>query len=147
MRLGEFGSRGLPVLRSGTVRIGFWLVAAIVAAAALWTPANAFAAGANPALVGLVSDPVSLSGVTSVAVPFTFLPTTYAYGTVYYRGTLSAVNMSNPAQPVLAGESASANSLVNATTVNIVGGYAYVVSKNRNRRREATATTTGPATA
>ena len=106
------------------------LIAVSVAMAVFWTPATASAA-TNPALGGSISDPVSLSGATAVATG-SFLAPNYAYVTTYFRGSLTAINITNPAQPVIAGESATANSLLNASTVNIAGGYAYVVSKNRN---------------
>jgi hypothetical protein len=107
------------------------LVAAI-AFAALCLPATVFGAVINPALTGSVSNSLTLAGVTSTAIPGPFLNQNYAYTTDYYRGTLGVVDVSNPAQPTIVGESASANSMINSNTVNIFGGYAYVVSKNRN---------------
>ncbi|MBA3806798.1 MAG: hypothetical protein H0X28_00170 [Solirubrobacterales bacterium] len=81
----------------------------------------------NPVLNGFASDSVTLPGATAVAVAGH-----YAYVTDYYAGKLTAVDISNPAAPVIAGSSAASNSLLNGSTVNISGGYAYVVSKNRN---------------
>jgi hypothetical protein len=93
---------------------------------ALGLPGSAMAAS-NPVLAGSVNDSNTLSGVTSVAVIGH-----HAYSTAYYPGELAAVDISNPASPTIAGASASSPALLNASTVNIVGGYAYVVSKNRN---------------
>jgi hypothetical protein len=90
-------------------------------------PPRASANGAvNPVLSGSLADSVTLPGATAVAVSGH-----YAYVTGHYAGRLVAVDISNPLEPVIAGES---EALTNATTVNIVGGYAYVVSKNRNAR-------------
>ena len=99
---------------------------ALVSILALVVPAAASAA-TNPSLTGSVSDPVNLSGATAVAVSGH-----YAYTTAYAAGRLTAVDISNPASPVVAGESASSSALLDASTVNISGGLAYVVSKNRN---------------
>jgi hypothetical protein len=101
------------------------LVAAIVVFA-LATPTCALAS-AGGVLSGSTSDSVTLDGATSVAISGH-----YAYTTAYYAGKLAAIDISNPANPTLAGTSAAANSLIDGTTVNIGGGYAYVVSKNRN---------------
>ncbi len=90
-------------------------------------PALAAAAGAAPALVGSVSDPSALSSTTSVAVSGS-----YAYTTAYQAGTLTAVNISNPASPTIAGQSAQDAHLFGGSNVAIAGGYAFVVSKNRN---------------
>jgi hypothetical protein len=103
------------------------LVAAMIVAVALAVPGSALAASGSPALVGSVSDPSTLSGTTSVAVSGN-----YAYTTAYYAGRLTAIDISNPAHPTIAGSSPFANSLLNGSTVNIVGGYAYVASKNAN---------------
>src|SRR5437899_580301 len=104
-------------------RLGFLIAAGAIALA---TPALA-AASVGPSLVGSTTDPVNLSGVTAVAVSGN-----YAYAAAYYAGTLTAVDISNPAQPVVAGATGSTSALINASTVNVAGGYAYVVSKNRN---------------
>jgi streptogramin lyase len=101
-------------------------IAAIVVAAMALGPASAEAA-VNPVLSGWVSDSVTLPGTTAVALAGHF-----AYVTNYYAGRLTAIDISNPAAPVIAGSSEASNGLLNASTVNIAGGYAYVVSKNRN---------------
>lgn len=94
--------------------------------ACVLTPVAASAA-TGPTLVGSVSDPVNLSGATSVAISGN-----YAYTTAYYAGELTAVDISNPAAPFVAGHSAADNRVLNADTVAISGGYAYVSSKNAN---------------
>src|SRR3954464_2003185 len=115
----------------GLRRIGVRLALfAGVSGAALAVTSTAFGAAVVPALTGSVTSSTTLAGVSSTAIGI-FNPN-YAYATDYYRGTLSVLNISNPAQPLIVGESASASSLTNATTVNVAGGYAYVVSKNRN---------------
>ncbi len=91
-----------------------------------FAPASADAVG-NPTLIGTIADSATLPGVTAVAVSGQ-----YAYVTGYYAGRLVAVDISDPEEPVIAGVSEASEALINATTVNIVGGYAYVVSKNRN---------------
>jgi hypothetical protein len=101
-------------------------IAAIVVAAMALGPASAEAV-VNPVLSGWVSDSVTLPGTTAVALAGHF-----AYVTNYYAGRLTAIDISNPAAPVIAGSSEASNGLLNASTVNIAGGYAYVVSKNRN---------------
>ena len=96
------------------------------------TPVAASAA-TGPTLVGSVSDPVNLAGATSLAISGH-----YAYTTAYYAGELTAVDISNPALPTIAGHSVSpsvdprATNVLNATTVTLANGYAYVVSKNAN---------------
>jgi hypothetical protein len=85
-------------------------------------------APSNPALAGSVSNGSSLSGATAVAVAGN-----YAYTTAYWAGTLTAIDVSNPAQTQIAGQSAFSTNLVNASTVNVANGYAYVVSKNGNQ--------------
>ena len=82
---------------------------------------------ANPLLSGSVSNNSSLAGATSVAVSGH-----HAYTTAYAAGELTAVDISNRTQPAVAGSSAFSTALLNASTVNIAGGFAYVVSKNRN---------------
>jgi hypothetical protein len=89
--------------------------------------APAAAATTGPGLSGSISTDPNLSGATSVAISGH-----YAYTTAYFAGELTAVDFSNPATPVVAGSSAFSNGLLDASTVNIAGGYAYVVSKNRN---------------
>lgn len=56
----------------------------------------------------------------------------FAYTTGYFSGRLVAVDLSDPAHPKVAGMSPEASALVDGATVNVSGGYAYVVSKNRN---------------
>jgi hypothetical protein len=107
-------------------------LAAVVGVAALTVPHAVLGAIVNPGLAGSASDSTTLSSITATAIGSGFASANYAYATNYYRGTLSVLDISNPAQPVSAGESASANTLLNGSTVNIAGGYAYVVSKNRN---------------
>ena len=89
--------------------------------------ASALAAAGNPVLTGSVSDPVNLSGATATAVSGS-----YAYVTAYSAGQVTAVDISNPAAPVIAGNTGFHTSLLNASTINIVGNLAYVASKNRN---------------
>jgi hypothetical protein len=120
--LNNMGTRSRVGSRS---RVGPRSLVALVMAAALWVPSGA--AAASPSLTSFISDPVNLSGATSVAVAGN-----YAYTTAYYPGRLTAIAISNPANVTIAGVSASANSLFDASTVNIAGGYAYVASKNRN---------------
>jgi hypothetical protein len=87
----------------------------------------------NPVLSGSIADSTTtLPGATAVAVSGH-----YAYVTGYYAGKLAAIDISNPAAPVLAGASPASNGLLNASTINIAGGYAYVVSKNRNGPAES----------
>jgi hypothetical protein len=100
-------------------------IAVLTLAVALGIPCGATAS--MPSLTSFISDPVNLSGATSVAVSGN-----YAYTTAYYPGRLTAIDMSNPAHVVIAGMSPVANSLYDGSTVNIAGGYAYVASKNRN---------------
>ncbi|MGZ6950339.1 MAG: LVIVD repeat-containing protein, partial [Ilumatobacteraceae bacterium] len=99
---------------------------AVLVAAVLGIPASALAA-VSPGLTGSVSDAVLLSGVTSVATSGT-----HEYTTASYAGRLTVIDVSNPGSPFISGASASTNNLLNASTVNVAGGYAYVVSKNRN---------------
>src|SRR5882757_5283049 len=109
----------------GRSQMGMSIVAVILATMALG-PASAHAV-VNPVLNGFASDSVTLPGATAVAVASHF-----AYVTDYYAGKLTAIDISNPAAPTIAGSSAASNGLLNASTINIAGGYAYVVSKNRN---------------
>ncbi len=101
--------------------------AVVVAACALWTPAIAMGANAPPNLTGSVANGGSLSGALATAISGH-----YAYIPGYYSGVVDAVDISDPTNPVIAGSSAWSSSLVNATTINVSNGYAYVVSKNRN---------------
>jgi len=101
------------------------VIVAIAATMALG-PASAEAV-VNPLVSGWISDSVTLPGTTSVAAAGH-----YAYVTNYYAGRLTAIDISNPALPTIAGSSEASNGLLNGSTVNIVGGYAYVASKNRN---------------
>ena len=91
-------------------------------------PASAWATS-SPVVAGHISDAVNLSGTTSVAVSGH-----YAYTTAYHAGELTAVDISNPASPSIAGESAPFldTNLIGGSNVAIAGGYAFVVSKNRN---------------
>jgi hypothetical protein len=100
----------------------------LTGALAMLLAAPAFAqAAASPSIVGSVRDSQALPGATSVAVWGH-----YAYTTAYWAGRLTALDISDPAHPRIAGESTASGSLMNAVTVNVSGGYAYVVSKNRN---------------
>lgn len=84
-------------------------------------------ASTDPVFDNSISDPANLSGATAVDVSGN-----YAYTTAYGAGQLTAVDVSNPADPIVAGESAQTNELFNGSGITIAGGYAYVVSKNRN---------------
>ena len=77
--------------------------------------------------MGSVSNATNLSSTVSVAVSGH-----YAYTTAYQAGQLTAVDISNPASPSIAGESPSDLHLIGGSNVAIAGGYAFVVSKNRN---------------
>jgi hypothetical protein len=103
------------------------LLAALVSVGVLSFPAAAFAAPVAPVFSGFKADNMNLSGVTAVAVSGT-----YAYTTAYFAGRLTAVDISNPGNPMVAGASPMATSLLNSTNIEISGGYAYAVSKNRN---------------
>ncbi len=103
-----------------------WSVIVAIAATMALGPASAEAV-VNPLVSGWISDSVTLPGTTSVAAAGH-----YAYVTNYYAGRLTAIDISNPALPTIAGSSEASNGLLNGSTVNIVGGYAYVASKNRN---------------
>jgi len=105
-------------------------VAVLLAAlAGLIVPAGAAASATAPVLAGAVSDATNLSATVSVAVSGN-----YAYTTAYHAGELTAVDISNPSSPVIAGESAPFldTNLIGGSNVAIAGGYAFVVSKNRN---------------
>jgi hypothetical protein len=91
----------------------------------------AAAAPAQPVLVGSVSNSPSVSNSLSATVSVA-VSGHYAYTTAYQNGTLTAVDISNPVSPQVTGETAIANSLYGGANVNVFGGYAYVVSKNRN---------------
>jgi hypothetical protein len=112
---------------------GFWLIIASIGGFSLSAPAFALAAPAGPAFTQSVLDPTqcgsacNLSGTTSVAVAGN-----YAYTTAYFSGKLTAIDISNPASPQIAGETPFSDNLVGGSTVNIAGGYAYVASKNLN---------------
>jgi hypothetical protein len=109
---------------------------ALIAAIAVLTmtlAATSAEAVVNPVLSGSIADSTTtLPGATAVAISGH-----YAYVTGYYAGKLAAIDISNPASPVLAGASPANNGLLNASTINIAGGYAYVVSKNRNGPAES----------
>ncbi len=100
-------------------------------------PATAAAIG-NPVIVGQISDQVSLSGATSVAISGH-----YAYTTASNDGRLAAINISDPAHLAIAGESAQDNDLYNGSTVSVSNGYAFVVSRNRNLNQAANDDGTG----
>src|SRR5579862_1716877 len=100
-------------------RLALMVVVAMVAMTAVAVAASSQAAS--------VSSSVDLPGATATAVSGN-----YAYVTASSVGRVTAVNISNPSVPTIAGESASSNALVNASNIAISGGYAYVVSKNRN---------------
>jgi hypothetical protein len=104
------------------------VLATLVSLVALSAPASALASG-TPQLAGTpLSDALNLSGATSVAVSGTI-----AYVTDYAGGQVTAVDISNPAFPVVVGTSGTPQTyLDNASTINIANGFAYVVSKNRN---------------
>ena len=82
---------------------------------------------ASPSLTGSVSNAMSLSGAAFVAVSGN-----YAYTAAYFAGTITVVDISNPANPTVVGQSPYAASLQNASDMVISGHYAYVVSQNRN---------------
>jgi hypothetical protein len=98
-----------------------------LAACALWAPGLAMAAASPPTLTGSVANGGNLSGAIATAIAGH-----YAYTPGYYSGVVNAVDITDPNNPVVAGSSAWSSSLVNASTINVAGGYAYVVSKNRN---------------
>ncbi len=81
----------------------------------------------TPVLSGSVANKTSLSGAGYVAVSGH-----YAYTLAYLAGTVTVVDISNPAAPAVVGQSAYAASLQNASHIVISGHYAYVVSQNRN---------------
>jgi len=56
----------------------------------------------------------------------------FAYTTAYGRGELTAVDISDPAHPSVAGESSPSPETLNASGIFIANGFAYVASKNRN---------------
>ena len=93
----------------------------------LWGVAGAVAA-TGPVLAGSVSNATSLSGATYVAVSGS-----YAYTATFYPGTLTVVDISNPAAPHVVGQSPFASSLLNGSAITVAGNYAYVVSQNRNK--------------
>ena len=71
----------------------------------------------------------------------------YAYATAYFPGAATAVDVSNPLSPFVAGETGtSSTTLENDSGIYITGGYAYVVSKNRNAMHGRATMTTAPAT-
>ena len=116
--------RGVRSVRRELRSVG--LSAGLVLILMVLSPAGALAV-TNPSLAGFYGDSTTMPGTTAVAVSGH-----YAYTTGYYAGELTAIDISNPGNPVLAGSSAARNSMLDATTVNISAGYAYVVSKNRN---------------
>src|SRR5579875_696773 len=113
----------------------------LAVAAILLFAAPVARAGTAPLLAGAVSDATHLSAADAVAVSGN-----YAYTTAYQSGQLTAVDISNPAQPRVAGESSPFldTNLIAGSNVTISGGYAFVVSKNRNAAAPSgTACTTG----
>jgi hypothetical protein len=84
-------------------------------------------AGPNPTVVGSVSNATNLSGAAYVTVSGN-----YAYTAAFYAGTLTVVDISNPAAPQVVGQSPFSTSLLSASHVVIIGSYAYVTSQNRN---------------
>ena len=56
----------------------------------------------------------------------------YAYTLAYYVGTVTVVDISNPAAPRVVGQSPYSNALLNGSQIVVSGTYAYVVSQNRN---------------
>ena len=100
-------------------------LALVLAAVGAWAPLAA--AATSPASSGSVSNATSLSGIDAVTVSGS-----YAYTTAYSAGTLTVVDISNPASPQVVGQTPSTSSLINGTNIAISGSYAYVVSKNRN---------------
>jgi chitodextrinase len=118
------------MLRSSraTAQLFGCLVAALVALSA-----PAIASAAAPSVVGSVSDAnVDLSGVTAVAVS-----RSYAYAASGYGGELTAIDIANPAGPLITGSAApaalpTANSMMGASNVVVAGGYAFVVARNSN---------------
>ncbi len=103
------------------------LAALLVVGIALCTPGVAFGASAPPALAGSVANAGPLSGATSTAIAGR-----YAYVPGYSSGIVAAVDLLDPGHPIVAGTSAFASSLLNASNITIANGFAYVVSKNRN---------------
>ncbi len=96
------------------------------------------AAATKPLLVGAVQNPSggpfagSLSAPISVAAESTSQGW-FAFAPAYYNDDLTAINMSNPASPVITNAvQPSGLQLYGTDTVNIFGGLAYVVSKNQN---------------
>ena len=77
--------------------------------------------------VGSVANATSLSGAGYVAVSGN-----YAYTAAYYAGTITVVDISNPAAPQVVGQSPSSNAILSASHLTIVGSNLYVVSQNRN---------------
>lgn len=113
----ELAGRGARRLALG---LALLLMAAVPAAAQ---------AGSAPALAGSVNDSTNLASTVAVAVSGH-----YAYTSAYSAGELTAVDISNPAAPVITGGSAPFldGNLIGGSNVTISGGYAFVVSKNRN---------------
>ncbi len=85
------------------------------------------AGSANPTVVGSVANATSLSGAAYVAVSGN-----YAYTAAYYAGTITVVDISNPAAPQVVGQSPYSNAILSASHLTIVGSTLYVVSQNRN---------------
>ena len=90
--------------------------------------ARASVAGATPpSLGGSIANATTLSGAVYVAVSGN-----YAYTLAYYAGTVTVVDISNPAAPRVVGQSPYSTALLNGSEIVVSGTYAYVVSQNRN---------------
>src|SRR2546423_3623412 len=90
--------------------------------------ARASVAGATPpSLDGSIANATTLSGAVYVAVSGN-----YAYTLTYYAGTVTVVDISNPAAPRVVGQSPYSTALLNGSEIVVSGTYAYVVSQNRN---------------
>jgi hypothetical protein len=104
------------------VRRGLAVLAALVGSLAV--PA---AATAQLPIVGWVSNNTNLAGAVSVGVSGSD-----AYATAYWPGQLTAVDLTDPTHPLVAGSTPATTSLENGTNVTFASHYAFVVSKNRN---------------
>ena len=118
-------------VRAGVLAVGLALTCGVAVAAAQSVPVI-LGAVANPT-AGNYED--SLSGAVAVAAQDTSQGW-YAYAPSYYNGDLTAISMANPSNPTIVGEGAPSGGptqLYGASTINIFGGVAYVVSKNLNQ--------------
>jgi hypothetical protein len=127
----DSGNKGLRIVRGGghRARVCSRRLRLLIALAAFAAPLVPGAAQAyvNPVLAGAVSDSETLPLVDAAAVAGH-----YAYVPDYYAGRVSAIDISLPSSPFIAGSSASSSALMNGSTINIAGGYAFVAAKNRN---------------